>query len=53
MALEDEGWVVDELVGTFGARWYVTAFGVVFLVAAVRHLGVKRTAIRIPTPHYW
>ena len=37
--------MVDELIGTFGGRWYVTAFGVIFLVVAIRHLGVKRTLI--------
>lgn len=29
--------------GTVGHRWYVTIFGVVFLVCAVRQLGWKRT----------
>jgi uncharacterized membrane protein len=37
--------VAEEVVGTFIGRWYVTIFGVVFLVVALRHLGLKRTAI--------
>ena len=40
--------MVHQLIGTFGSRWYVTAFGVLFLIAAFRHLGVKRTAIYAP-----
>ncbi len=40
--------MVDEVIGTFVERWYVTAFGVIFLVAAIRHLGAIRTAIYAP-----
>jgi uncharacterized membrane protein len=31
-----------ELVGTLAGRWYVTAFGVAFVLLAVRHLGWRR-----------
>jgi uncharacterized membrane protein len=37
--------LVDELIGTVVGRWYVTVFGVTFLVLASRHLGWKRTGI--------
>ena len=37
--------MAEEVVGTFIGRWYVTIFGVVFLIVALRHLGLKRTAI--------
>lgn len=37
--------VIDEIVGTFVGRWYVTAFGVAFAVTAVRSIGARRTAI--------
>ena len=36
---------MEEIVGTFVGRWYVTAYGTVFLVLALRHLGLKCTAI--------
>jgi uncharacterized membrane protein len=36
---------VEEIVGTFVGRWYVTAYGTVFVVLALRHLGLKWTAI--------
>jgi uncharacterized membrane protein len=32
-----------EILGTLVGRWYVTVFGVVFAVLAVRHLGWRRT----------
>jgi len=31
--------------GTVGGRWYVTAFGAVFVWCAIRHLGWRRTAL--------
>jgi putative membrane protein len=34
-----------EIVGTLVGRWYVTLFGVAFVVLAVRHLGWRRTGI--------
>jgi uncharacterized membrane protein len=34
--------VLDEVVGTFVGRWYVSLFGVVFLVCAVRQLGARK-----------
>jgi uncharacterized membrane protein len=34
---------VDEVIGTFVGRWYVTLFGAVFLWQASRQLGWKRT----------
>lgn len=37
--------MVREFVGTLVGRWYVTAFGVAFLVLAVRDLGWRRTAV--------
>jgi uncharacterized membrane protein len=37
--------MIDEIVGTFIGRWYVTAFGIAFLVLALRHMGGRRTAI--------
>lgn len=35
----------QEIIGTLVGRWYVTVFGVAFVVLAVRHLGWRRTAI--------
>ena len=37
--------VITQVMGTLLGRWYVTAFGGDILVLAVRHLGMKRTAI--------
>lgn len=37
--------MVEQMIGTFAGRWYVTIFGLVFLVVAGRHLGAKRTAV--------
>ena len=37
--------MLTEIVGTFVGRWYVTLFGITFVVLCVRHLGWKRTAI--------
>lgn len=37
--------MIEQVVGTFVGRWYVTVFGLVFLVVALRHLGAKRTAV--------
>ncbi len=37
--------MVQEIVGTLVGRWYVTAFGVTFLVLASRHMGWRRTGI--------
>ncbi len=37
--------MTHELVGTLVGRWYVTIFGAVFLVLAVRDLGRRRTAV--------
>ena len=34
-----------EVVGTLVGRWYVTLFGLAFVVLAVRHLGWRRTGI--------
>jgi putative membrane protein len=34
-----------EIAGTLFGRWYVTLFGVAFVVLAVRHLGWRRTGI--------
>ena len=31
--------MTEEVIGTFVGRWYVTIFGVVFLLVALRHLG--------------
>jgi hypothetical protein len=39
--------MTEEVIGTFVGRWYVTIFGVVFLLVVLRHLGPKRTAIYI------
>ncbi|HZT67031.1 MAG TPA: carotenoid biosynthesis protein [Acidimicrobiales bacterium] len=36
---------MHEIYGTVVHRWYVTLFGVVFVYAAVRHLGWRRTLI--------
>jgi uncharacterized membrane protein len=36
---------VRQVWGTVGHRWYVTIFGIVFLVCAVRQLGWKKTLI--------
>jgi len=36
---------VRQVWGTVGGRWYVTVFGLVFLVCAIRQLGWKRTLI--------
>lgn len=36
---------MHELVGTLVGRWYVTVFGVLFIVLAIRHIGWRRTAI--------
>jgi uncharacterized membrane protein len=37
--------MVEEIVGTIVERWYVTAYGVVFVILALRHLGLKCTVI--------
>ena len=37
--------MVEEIVGTIVGRWYVTAYGMVFVVLALRHLGIKCTVI--------
>lgn len=37
--------MVQEVVGTIVGRWYVTLFGITFVVFALRHLGGRRTAI--------
>ena len=34
-----------EVAGTLFGRWYVTLFGVAFVVLAVRHLGWRRTGV--------
>jgi uncharacterized membrane protein len=36
--------MLEQLVGTVVGRWYVTAFGIAFVVLAVRHMGWRRTA---------
>jgi hypothetical protein len=36
---------MDVLVGTLIGRWYVSIFGVVFALNAVRHLGARRTVL--------
>jgi uncharacterized membrane protein len=36
--------MVEQMIGTFAGRWYVTIFGLVFLMVAGRHLGAKGTA---------
>lgn len=35
--------MAEEIVGTVVGRWYVTIFGITFLVLASRHLGWRRT----------
>ncbi len=35
----------EQIVGTVVGRWYVTAFGIAFVVLAVRHMGWRRTGI--------
>jgi uncharacterized membrane protein len=37
--------MLEEIVGTIAGRWYVTAYGMVFVVLALRHLGPKCTVI--------
>lgn len=37
--------MVGEIAGTIVGRWYVTAYGLVFVVLALRHIGFKRTVI--------
>lgn len=37
--------MVQELVGTVVGRWYVTLFGITFVVLASRHLGWRKTGI--------
>ena len=37
--------MVEQMIGTFAGRWYVTIFGLVFIMVAGRHLGAKRTAV--------
>ena len=37
--------MVQEIAGTIVGRWYVTIFGLSFLVFALRHLGPRKTAI--------
>lgn len=37
--------MLQEIVGTLAGRWYVTIFGVSFVVFAVRHMGWKRAGI--------
>ena len=37
--------MVDEVIGTVIGRWYVTLFGIAYLVLASRHLGWRRTGI--------
>ena len=37
--------IAGEIAGTLVGRWYVTIFGLVFLVVSLRHLGAKRTAV--------
>ena len=36
---------MDEVVGTFVGRWYVTIFGIAFFWCAVRHMGWRRTLL--------
>jgi uncharacterized membrane protein len=36
---------VEEIVGTIVGRWYVTAYGTVFVVLALRQVGLKCTVI--------
>lgn len=37
--------MAEEIIGTVVGRWYVTAFGITFLVLASRHLGWARTGV--------
>jgi uncharacterized membrane protein len=37
--------MVDEIAGTVVGRWYVTLFGLAFVLSAVRQMGWRRTAI--------
>ncbi|MBI2705704.1 MAG: carotenoid biosynthesis protein [Actinobacteria bacterium] len=37
--------MVQEIIGTIAGRWYVTLFGIAFVVLASRHLGWRRTGI--------
>jgi len=37
--------MLQEIVGTLVGRWYVTTFGITFVVLASRHLGWRRTGI--------
>lgn len=37
--------MADEFVGTLVGRWYVTGFGCVFVVLAIRDLGRRRTLV--------
>ncbi len=39
--------MIHQVLGTVVGRWYVTAFGLIFLAAAVRHLGRARTTVYI------
>lgn len=34
--------MLEEIAGTLVGRWYVTLFGITFVVLATRHLGVRR-----------
>jgi uncharacterized membrane protein len=40
---------MTQVWGTVGGRWYVTAFGAVFVWCAVRHVGWRRTALYAAT----
>jgi uncharacterized membrane protein len=44
-ARREEVGMAHEIVGTFVGRWYVTLFGITFVVLAVRHMGWRRTGI--------
>jgi hypothetical protein len=35
----------EQIVGTVIGRWYVTLFGIAFVVLAVRHMGWRRTGV--------
>ena len=35
--------MIEELIGTIVGRWYVTLFGLTFLVCATRQLGIRKT----------
>jgi len=37
--------VGEEIIGTLVGRWYVTSFGIAFVVLASRHMGWRRTGI--------